>query len=176
MKRHAIVITLLLQLPTSIAAQQVGLGIGPFAGSAIGLSGKGWVNNQYALAAGLGVSVEGDNSMQLHADYLIHSAEAPQKLAFFRDLGGDGLFLGYYGAGAQLKLFDVNRLGVRATVGLTYAAGAAPWDTYIEVVPVLDVIPDSDWGVTAYIGWRWFVDAVPKQAPTPRFRRRAPRM
>ena len=140
------------------------------------MSAKGWVNNQYALAAGLGVSVEHDNSMQLHADYLIHSAQAPQKLAFFRDLGGDGLFLAYYGAGGQLKLFDVNRLGVRATVGLAYVAGNAPWDAYIEVVPVLAVIPDSDWAVTAYIGWRWFIDAAVSQAPTPRFRRRAPRM
>ena len=174
MKHCAIVLALLLLFAAKGSAQQSGLGVGPYVGSAIGMSSKGWVNSQYALAAGLGVSVEGDNSMQLHADYLIHSAEAPQKLTFFRHLGGDGLFLAYYGAGGQLKLFDANRLAVRATLGLMYAAGAAPWDAYIEVVPVLDVIPDSDWSVTAYIGWRWFVEQGPRAAPTPRFRLGAP--
>ncbi|MDA0337418.1 MAG: hypothetical protein O2782_19825 [bacterium] len=173
MKRFAILLSLLL--PVAAMPQQSGLGVGPFVGSAIGMSAKGWANNQYAVAAGLGVSVEHDNSMQLHADYLIHSSQAPQKLAFFRNLGGDGLFLAYYGAGGQLKLFDTNRLGVRATVGLTYAAGNTPWDAYIEVVPVLDVIPDSDWAVTAYVGWRWFVDANRASAPVPAFGQRAPR-
>jgi len=156
-------------LPGAARGQQSGLGVGPFLGSAAGAAAKAWVNNQYAIAAGLGVSLESDNAMHLHADYLIHSAEAPQKLAFFRNLGGDGLFLAYYGAGARLKLFDANCLGARATFGLTYAAGNEPWDAFIEVVPVLDVIPDSDWSVTAFIGWRLFVDGMPS-SPTPRFR------
>ena len=84
-------------------------------------------------------------------------------------LGGDGLFLAYYGAGARLKLFDVNRLGARATLGLAYAAGGSTWDAFIEVVPVLDVIPDSDWTVTAFIGWRWFVELDQRSSPTPVF-------
>ena len=168
------VLTLSLVSSQGLSAQQSGIGAGPFLGSALGLSAKGWVNDQYALAAGLGVSVERDNAMHLHADYLIHSAEAPQKLAFFRDIGGDGLILTYYGAGARLKLFDVNRLGARATLGLAYAAGRAPWDLYLEVVPVLDVIPDSDWNVTAFIGWRWFVDDRPRTPATPSFLRIGP--
>ncbi|MFP6593057.1 MAG: hypothetical protein VCE12_21335 [Candidatus Latescibacterota bacterium] len=169
MQRYAIIITLCLALPGMARGQQSGLGVGPFLGSAVGVAAKGWVNTQYALAAGLGVSVEDDNSMHLHADYLTHSAEAPQKLAFFRNLGGDGLFLAYYGAGARLKLFDLNRLGARATLGLAYAAGGSTWDAFIEVVPVLDVIPDSDWTITAFIGWRWFVELDQRSSPTPVF-------
>jgi hypothetical protein len=169
-------IAILLLVPHAASAQPFGAGVGPFLGSAVGVAGKAWVNEQYALAAGLGVSVEDDNSLHVHADYLIHSSEAPQKLSFFRDLGGDGLILAYYGAGARVKMFDANRLGARATLGLAYAAGNSPWDAYLEVVPVLDVVPDSDWTVTAFIGWRWYVDVVPPPPPTPMFRLQAPRI
>jgi hypothetical protein len=170
MNRSGFAFALLLLFPAFGHAQQAGLGVGPFLGSAVGVAAKGWVNDQYALAAGLGVSVENDNSLHLHADYLIHSSEAPQKLSFFRNLGGDGQILAYYGAGARLKLLDVNRLGARATLGLSYTSGSGPCDLFLEVVPVLDVIPDSDWTVTAFIGWRWFVDQVPGTPPAPRFR------
>lgn len=164
-------IVLVLCLPIVAAAQQSGGGIGAFVGSAVGLAGKVWKDDQYAATGGLGFTVEGETSLHLHADYLIHSAEAPQKLRFFRDIGGDGLFLAYYGAGTRVLLFGANRVGVRGVVGLEWASGHAPWDAFLEVAPVLDVLPDSDWDVTAFFGLRYYIDGrlAERQRPTPVF-------
>jgi hypothetical protein len=168
MKRLRRIALFLMALAAPLTAQQEGLGIGGFLGDAAGVSGKLWFSPRYALAGGVGASLAGGSALHLHADWLLHDDTAPQRIAFLREMGGDGLFVAYYGAGARLLLFDVNRLGIRGVGGLLYAAGRSPWDVYLEIAPTLDIVPDSDWDVAAFLGVRWFLERRAQPA-TPRF-------
>ena len=48
-------------------------------------------------------------------------------------------------------------LGVRFPVGIAYLFDGAPVDVFLEVVPTLNLIPDTDVDLDAAIGARyWF--------------------
>jgi hypothetical protein len=134
-------------------------------GSAIGAAGKVWIDADYALTGELGWRPEGDGSLRGQAAYLVHSAETPRRLSLFRDLDSSGQFLFYYGGGVAVSLLERNRLGFRAPLGLVFAAPAsASWDAFLEVAPILDILPDADWEATAFAGWRYYFDPPPPPA------------
>ena len=64
----------------------------------------------------------------------------------------------YFGVGGRLRLRD-NRdddIGVRIPVGLAYMFADAPFDIFVEVVPILDLVPDTDFDLNAALGGRFY--------------------
>jgi hypothetical protein len=51
---------------------------------------------------------------------------------------------------------DDARLGARIPVGLEYIFPDQHFDIFLEVVPLLDLIPDTDFTLNAAIGARYF--------------------
>jgi len=139
-----------LILPATSHAQQ-GLGVGVFFGEPSGISTKTWLTHTTAFDAAAAWSVEGEGSFHVHGDYLVHNFN------IFRP--GRGALPLYYGVGGRiLNRTDQNSLnvGIRLPVGIEYLFQRAPLDVFLEVVPVLDLTPESTVDVNASIGTRYF--------------------
>jgi hypothetical protein len=142
---------------TQVAAQG-GFGVGIILGEPTGLSLKSWLSNSIAIDAAAAWSFSKHSAIQLHADYLIHN---------YSIIGSKQWPL-YYGIGGRLKLRgndegkdkdnDNNdlRLGVRVPFGITFLPSSAPFDFFVEVVPVLDLVPGTDFDLNGAIGGRFY--------------------
>ena len=64
----------------------------------------------------------------------------------------------YFGVGGRIKFRDDkdDDIGIRVPIGLAYMFANDPFDIFLEVVPILDLSPDTYFGFNAAIGGRWF--------------------
>jgi hypothetical protein len=133
---------------SSIKAQSNGIGVGLIVGEPTGISGKYWTGSTTAFDAALAWSFVDENAFQIHADYLFHNIRlitiSEGKLPF------------YYGIGARLKTANDIKLGVRVPLGLAYLFQNVPIDIFVEVVPILDLIPKTDFQINAALGARYY--------------------
>jgi len=138
------------------SAQMTGTGIGIVLGEPTGLSLKSWLSTNSAVTVGAAWSFEHDGSLFLWADYTLHSfnitnAADPRSLAF------------YYGIGGKVSFIDRNEpqeddtvIGVRIPLGLMLPIHTAPIDVFLEIVPTLNLAPDTEFGVNGGIGAHLF--------------------
>jgi hypothetical protein len=131
-----------------VIAQDVGFGLGIIAGEPTGISGKYWSDNTTAVDAAVAWSFEKKGFFQIHADYLYHSFDLIKVKS--------GNLPVYYGVGGSFKLNSDDELAVRIPVGLNYHFPNAPVDIFVEIVPMLDLVPDSDFGMNGAVGIRYF--------------------
>lgn len=138
-----------LALPAASRAAD-GFGLGIMVGEPTGLSGKLWLGSRSAVDMGVAWSFEGPDALHLHSDYLAHNFNLIRV-----DKGALAL---HYGAGAHLKIDDGDDdvFGLRIPVGLTYHFAGAPMDVFLEVVPVMDIVPDMDFEPGGALGVRYF--------------------
>ena len=144
------------------AAEKIrqGFGIGLIVGEPTGLTAKKWLSDTTAIDAAAAWSFDDFNSFQFHADYLWHNFD----LIKTEDL--PGRIPVYYGVGARIKLKGGNdgqgkgnedaRVGVRVPVGVSYLFHDVPVDLFAEVVPVLDIVPETKFGIGIGIGARYY--------------------
>jgi len=129
-------------------AQSNGIGLGLIVAEPTGISGKFWTGSTTAFDAGLAWSFIDENAFQIHADYLFHNIRlitvSEGKLPF------------YYGIGARIKTANVTKFGVRVPLGLAYIFQNAPIDIFLEIVPILDLTPKTDFAINAALGARYF--------------------
>ena len=151
---------LCLLLAAGAARAQDDFGIGVILAEPTGLSAKLWLNEREAIDAAAAWSFSDYSSFQFHADYLIHRFDPFRNVD--TTVGRPAL---YFGVGGRLKLGedkgrgnddDKNRLGVRVPVGVTYIFAKAPFDVFGEVVPVLDLAPDTEVDLNAAVGGRFY--------------------
>jgi hypothetical protein len=88
------------------------------------------------------------SAVYLHADYLFHNFNLIKV--------EKGQFPVYCGIGVRAMLASNVGVGVRVPVGLEYILANAPFDIFLEVVPVLDVVPSTSFWVNAGLGVRYF--------------------
>ncbi|MCZ6677663.1 MAG: hypothetical protein O7E52_10465 [Candidatus Poribacteria bacterium] len=156
MIRSIMIFTLVAACLGSTAfAQDSGLGLGVFFGEQTGLSLKQWNGSLRAIVGGVAWSFGDRDKLHLHADYLLHNFNVFQIET--------GILPLYYGLGARVKLEEGkgttdgdNRVGVRLPVGINYIFENAPIDIFLEIVPVFDLIPNTDFEVKGSIGIRYF--------------------
>ena len=142
------------------AHAQDGLGLGIIVGEPTGISIKKWLNDKHAVDAAAAWSFYENESFQFHADYLIHN---------FTLLKSDeiiGKLPVYFGLGTRLKLKEENKgkgrndedtlFGVRIPFGISYLFADIPIDVFVEVVPILDIVPDTEFEINAGIGARFY--------------------
>lgn len=146
MKKVSILI-LAIFISLNIYSQDSGLGLGIMVGEPTGLSAKMWTSEKTAIDAGLAWSFVGSGYLRVHADMLVHN--------FFIDVD-KGQLPFYFGLGAKLLLASDLGLGIRIPVGLAYLFESAPFDVFVEIVPGLDLLPGTDFGIDGAIGVRYF--------------------
>lgn len=133
------------------ADQPEGVGVGFGVGEPMGLAAAFRPNPDHTIAAMMGWSLT-KSTLHLHADYLItitevHPAESSLSLSIYSGVGPT-LNLGSRG--------DEAGLGARVPVGVSMAFDK-PIDIFVEIVPVLGVIPDVKMYANGTVGVRaWF--------------------
>jgi len=129
-------------------SQSKKIGAGIIVGEPTGLSFKYWLTEKTAFDAGLAWSFVDENAFQIQADYLIHNFNLIKiekgKLPF------------YFGIGGRLKFSTDVIFGVRVPLGLAYIFSDEPIDIFLEIVPILDLLPQTDFTISAAIGGRYF--------------------
>jgi len=155
-----LLVGLITAILNPLAYAQDGIGVGVIVGEPTGISLKKWLNDKHAVDAAAAWSFSENDSFQFHADYLIHN---------FTLLKSDdivGKLPVYFGLGGRLKLKEENNgkgrnddgalFGVRIPFGISYLFTDLPVDIFMEIVPILDVAPDTEFEINAGIGVRFY--------------------
>jgi hypothetical protein len=153
----AAALTIAAALP-ALAQDDKYAGVGFIVGEPTGLDAKFFLNNEHALEFGLAWSLSGQNEMHLQGDYLWHRYD-------LIDLNnGDEMPL-FFGIGARFVFTeddpgdhnDDDIVGIRFPIGLEYIFTNYPFDIFAEIVPILDLTPNSDFDLEGAVGARfWF--------------------
>ena len=146
--KKTIFIVLLGFLTLAVSAQDSGIGAGIIVGEPTGLSAKTWLSANDAVDAGVAWSIT-HGWFHIHADYLRHSFNLiPVEV---------GQLPLYYGIGARIGFGPDVSVGVRVPVGLSYLFEGTPLDVFIEVVPGITILPNTQFDMGGGIGVRyWF--------------------
>lgn len=151
MKRNfSIIILAVLFFNIKGYGQDKGFGFGGMIGEPTGLSAKYWLNDINALDFGLAYSfVRSNSAISLHADYIYHA---------FDVIKSNYRIPLYYGFGARLRFVNNadNSLGARGVIGLAWLSDQAPFDVFVEVVPVFNLFPSTALNLDAAIGARYY--------------------
>jgi hypothetical protein len=137
------------------AAAQGNFGMGIILGEPTGVSAKLWLTDRTAVDMAAAWSFSDEGAFHLHADYLLHNFDLINV--------NQGRLPVHFGIGARVKFEDKSKFGVRIPVGLTYIFDGAPIDIFFEIVPILDLIPDTEFEANAAIGARFFFGGVQTQ-------------
>lgn len=142
------------------AVAQEKLGIGIIAGEPTGVTLKKWQDSRVAIDMAAAWSFSENDSFQFHMDYLVHD------YTIFRSAGVKGKLPLYYGIGGRIKLKDNDNnrnrnnddtlVGVRVPIGVAYLLPQDPFEFFGEIVPTLDVAPDTDLDINAALGFRYY--------------------
>ncbi|NUO79092.1 hypothetical protein HUU05_03375 [candidate division KSB1 bacterium] len=138
----------LLALQSNVAAQHHGFGVGVIFGEPSGINGKHWLSNRTAIVGAVAWSVGKEDALHLHGDYLFHDFDL-----LHAERGKMAL---YYGLGGRIRFEDDSVIGARIPVGLNYLFAKAPVDLFLELVPMLDLAPDTKFDMNGGVGVRFF--------------------
>ena len=129
-------------------AQSKGVGLGLIVGEPTGISFKYWTGSTTAFDAALAWSFVDEGAFHIHGDYIFHN--------FTLITIPEGKLPFYYGIGARIKTANDTKLGVRVPLGLAYLFNSAPIDIFLEIVPILDLTPKTDFAINAALGARYY--------------------
>ncbi len=130
-----------------------GFGLGIIAGEPTGISAQKWMSDENALAAAAAWSFSGRTSFNFHVDYQFYNFNLVQ--------ADRGELSFYWGVGARSLIQEKRNgndliLGARIPVGLNYHIEDTPLAAFVEVVPKLNLFPDTKFDIGGGIGIRYF--------------------
>ncbi|MFC1586424.1 hypothetical protein ACFL5V_12825 [Fibrobacterota bacterium] len=108
---------------------------------------RNYCNNQGSY---YGYDRDGYRRLHLHGDYLIHNFEII-KSSYSIPL--------YYGPGININFWDYGNLpnlGVRIVGGIAFIPPKAPLDIFLEIVPIIQLLPGVWLDVNMGLGIRYF--------------------
>ena len=138
---------LIVCAPAGSLAQDKGFGLGVIFGEPTGVSGKNWLDAKRAIDGGLSWSFQGEGDLHVHADMLWHFTDV---------IRSETRFPLYVGIGGRIRFHDPVLVGVRVPVGIAWWVDCAPLDVFLEIVPILDLTPSTDFEVNGGVGARYF--------------------
>jgi len=149
MRALSVLILMAALLSVAASACAGGFGLGIILGEPTGVSFKQWLTERNAIDAAAAWSFSDVGAFHVHMDYLFHG-----------DLSADvdhGGFLYYVGIGGRLKATEGDsRIGVRIPLGLDYVFDNTPMDFFLEVAPIMDLAPETEFTMNGSIGLRYF--------------------
>jgi hypothetical protein len=148
MIKKLIPVILFISFASVVQAQETGFGMGLYLGEPTGIGMKGWVSPNGAIAGAMAWSFAGNGHLHIHADYHRHS---------FKLIDVEkGKLPVYYGIGAKIVFQDDPILGARIPLGINYIFDDAPLDIFAEIVPGLELIPETEFDLAGGVGVRYF--------------------
>lgn len=139
-----------------------GFGIGVIVEEPAGLGAKKCISDTRAIDGAAAWSFADFNAFQLHVDHLSHNYDLIKTTEL------PGQISGYYGIGGRIKLKGSNegkgngsmdqnaRMGVRVPFGLSYTLKENPVELFAELIPLLDVVPETKLGIGVGVGARYY--------------------
>lgn len=133
-------------LVTNLSAQEnPTIEVGVIVGEPTGLSAKYWPGERTAFDAAAAWSFEGNGSFEVHADILYHP------LTFSLEQGNLPV---YVGAGPVVYLRGDTVIGTRFPIGATFLFDNIPLSLFLEVAPLVELLPETDFNVSGGLGVR----------------------
>ena len=148
MKYSLQIFVVFIAISFSTAFAQKDFGIGIIAGDPTGLSAKLYTGSNNAFDFAAAWSFKGSGHLLLQADYVWHSSLTR---------ASSGELMLYYGIGGRVIFQDDPRFGARIPVGLDYQFTTAPIDIFLELVPILDLAPSTNFNLGGGIGVRFWL-------------------
>ncbi len=152
MKKHltSIVITFIL-LTGAAYGQTSSFGLGIILGEPTGISAKLMrAGNSKSINLAAAWSVAGHDRLYLKGDYVFYNEK------FLNIDVQNGRMPVYYGVGALAILEEKSVVGARIPLGIDYFMSTAPLDFFLEIVPVVEILPSTDFTVAGGIGFHYF--------------------
>ncbi len=148
MKRLLMVWCVLIAIQSALQAQDRGFGLGIMIGEPTGINGKYWLSERNAIDGGVAWSFRHPGFFHLHFDYLFHfpnGINAPPQLSW------------YLGPGARMAArTGEGIIGIRFVGGMLYWLKDAPIDFFLEVAPIVDLAPETEFTANAGLGARFY--------------------
>ena len=148
LKRMVEIFVFVLGMHAAACPQDKGFGLGILIGEPTGVSGKAWISHRNAIDAGVAWSFRHKGFIHLHADHLWHFPDIIQSSEQFTLYTGIG---GRLGVGRGDGVF-----GVRIAGGLALWPSHAPIEIFLELAPILDLVPATELSANGGIGVRFF--------------------
>lgn len=150
MFRTLIFLLVLIVLTCGTAFAQAGtVGVGAIFGEPTGITLKTWLTDTQAIDGGIAWSFEGDDSLTIYADYLIHRFDVFKVEQRMMPI--------YFGVGGRVNFEDDDtEVGVRIPLGIAYMVENTSLELFGEIVPILDIAPDTEADINAGVGVRYY--------------------
>lgn len=151
MKKILLIVTLVLAAAASPSDSSPGqFGLGTIIGEPTGIDAKYFLDSTNALEAAVGWSLSGNSELHIQVDYLFHRYDLIKV--------EEGQLPLFFGVGGRIKFRENqdDQLGIRIPVGLAYEFAGGPFDAFVEIVPILELIPDTDFDLEGAIGGRFY--------------------
>lgn len=125
-------------------------GIGVMAGDPTGITAKYMIDNNSGIDAAIGWKTSGDNEFYISSDYLVHMYDLIKIPKGVSPL--------YFGGGLRFIDRDKkdNKFGIRIPGGVEYLFLNNSIGAFGEIVPILDLTPDTEFNLEFGIGIRYF--------------------
>jgi len=134
----------------ALAIERKNIGLGVMAGDPTGITAKYMFDNYSGIDAAIGWKTSGDSEFYISSDYLFHIYDlikVPERI-----------FPLYFGGGFRFIDRDKkdNKFGIRIPVGVEYLFLNNSLGAFVELVPILDLKPDTEFELEFGIGIRFF--------------------
>lgn len=132
-------------------AQVSQFGLGVIIGEPTGIDGKFFLSGRNAIEGALAWSLSGNNNLHIQGDYLYHFYDWIE--------AKKGRLPVFFGVGGRIEFRENadDLFGIRFPIGLAYEFADAPFDIFGEIVPILELAPDTDFDLEGAFGARfWF--------------------
>ena len=139
-----LMLVFIISFSTTYGQGKFGLGI--ILGEPTGISAKVWMSGTTAVDGAIAWSFANGSALHIHADFLLHNIDVISKVVPL-----------YYGIGGRIKFReDDTRIGVRIPVGIAYDFPSTPIDIFLEIVPLLNLNPNTSFTMNGAVGGRFY--------------------
>ncbi len=143
-----LIITVFIAVSANAQGTQGSKGLGAIIGDPTGVSAALWTSSSNAFSAGAAWYLVDDSSLHLHVDYLFYRFD-------ILDVTKGDLPV-YFGLGGRVRFDNEDKFGVRFPLGIAYHFENDPLELFLEIVPVLDLIPGTGITGNSGIGIRYY--------------------
>jgi hypothetical protein len=148
MKKWILAAFVVMAASSYAQAQDKGFGLGIILGEPTGISGKYWLSTTTALDGGAAWNFGSGGFLHIHADYLFHNYDLIKVQ--------EGRLPVYFGIGGRIGFSSKTVVGLRGVVGVAYQFSSAPLDAFLELAPIMDLVPGTSFHMNGGIGMRFF--------------------
>lgn len=133
-------------------------GIGVMIGNPSGFSYKMFINERLGVDAAFGVA---QGELDAHVTLLFHDFTLVPQSPTLNGLTSRGDMPVYFGIGPRV-LFedDDSEFGIRLPLGFSYLPHQTPWETFVEVAPVIRLTPEAGLDLDFALGVRYYFPAI----------------